>query len=46
MVVTLAAYVHASITTAEHAFKPWFAFVLFLADLAIAGAIVPATPLG
>ncbi len=46
MVVSLAAYVHASATTTEHKFKPWFAFLLFVADVFIAGAIGLATPLG
>lgn len=45
MVVSLAAYVYASIRTPEHEFQAWFAFVLFLADAAVASAIVPSPPL-
>ena len=46
MVVSLAAYVHASATSSEHKFQLWFAFLLFVADVFIAGAISPGTPLG
>ena len=46
MVVSLAAYVYASVTTPEHKFKPWFASLLFVADVFIAGAIAPAPILG
>ncbi|QKY20381.1 hypothetical protein B4589_008305 [Halolamina sp. CBA1230] len=41
MVLSLAAYVYASITTEEHQFDQTMAFVLFLADVLIAGAFVP-----
>ncbi|MFC6724675.1 hypothetical protein ACFQE1_09855 [Halobium palmae] len=41
MVVSLAAYVHSSVTTPEHEFSPGFAFVLFLADSLVASAFVP-----
>ena len=46
MVVSLAAYVYVSIRTPEHEFQAWFAFVLFVADAAIANAIVPSPPTG
>ncbi|RZV06717.1 hypothetical protein BDK88_3748 [Natrinema hispanicum] len=45
MVVSLAAYVYASIRTPEHKFQGWFAFVLFLADASVAGAIASSSPL-
>lgn len=41
MVLALAAYVHASIRTPEHKFDSGFAFVLFVADLVVAGAMAP-----
>lgn len=46
MVVSLAAYVHASIMTESHEFSGGFAVLLFLADSFIASAIVPNVPLG
>lgn len=44
MVLSLAAHVHASITTEGHAFDRFHAFVFCLADLVIAGALVPTVP--
>jgi len=41
MVLSLAAYVHASVTTDGHDFDEGFAFVLFLADAIVASAFVP-----
>lgn len=41
MVVSLAAYVHASVANDRHEFNRQVAFVFFLADAAIAAAIVP-----
>lgn len=41
MVVALAAYVYASIRTPDHEFDSGFAFVLFLADLLVPGAMAP-----
>lgn len=41
MVVALAAYVYASIRTPEHEFDSGFAFVLFIADAIVAGAMAP-----
>ncbi len=42
--LSLAAYVHASISTAIHEFDAWFAFVPSLADSFTAAAIVPSAP--
>ncbi|WP_168216281.1 hypothetical protein [Halorussus halobius] len=44
MVLSLAAYVYASVTTETHRFDEGFAFVLFLADAFTAAAIVPSAP--
>ena len=41
MVLSLAAYVYASVRTDDHEFDSTFAFVLFLADSFTAAAIVP-----
>ncbi|WP_435119271.1 hypothetical protein [Halolamina sp. C58] len=41
MVLSLAAYVYASVTTESHEFDQTTAFVLFLADVVIAQSIVP-----
>ncbi|WP_440767548.1 hypothetical protein [Natronorubrum sp. DTA7] len=41
MVLSLAAYVYASVRTPEHEFDGWFALLLFFADAGIAGAIFP-----
>ncbi|WP_162224137.1 hypothetical protein [Halorussus salinus] len=41
MVLSLAAYVYASVTTEGHEFDEGFAFVLFLADAIVASAFVP-----
>lgn len=45
MVVSLGAYVHASVRTDGYTFKPGFAVLLFLADTLIATAIVPSFPI-
>lgn len=45
MVLSLAAYVHASITTDGHEFNGGFALLLFLADSFTAAAIVPELPI-
>jgi hypothetical protein len=45
MVLSLAAYVYASVTTEHHEFDEGFAFVLFLADVLIAAAFVPTAAL-
>lgn len=39
MVLSLPAYVHASITTPDHYFDAWFAFLLFAIDVFIAVTI-------
>jgi len=44
-VVSLAAYVYGSIRTDGHQFDEGFAFLLFLADVVVAGAVVPSAPL-
>ncbi len=44
MVLSLAAYVHASIRTEGHDFRGGFAFVLFVADSFVASAFVPNLP--
>lgn len=44
MVVALAAYVYGSIRTPEHEFDSGFAFVLFVADVIVAGSVVPDIP--
>ena len=44
MVVSLAAYVHASIRTERHEFDGGFALLLFLADSFTAAAFVPDLP--
>lgn len=44
MVVSLAAYTYASITTDSHEFDRFHAFLFFVADVFIAGAIVPTFP--
>jgi hypothetical protein len=44
MVLSLAAYVYASIRTEDHEFSGGFAFVLFVADSFIASAFVPNLP--
>lgn len=41
MVLSLAAYVYASIRTENHTFNGGFAFILFLADSFIAAAFGP-----
>lgn len=46
MVVSLAAYVYASITTQSHEFDRFHAFLFFLTDVLIAGAVVPTLPVG
>lgn len=46
MVLSLAAYVYASIRTDGHEFSGGFAFVLFLADSFIASAFAPTLPVG
>jgi hypothetical protein len=43
-VLSLAAYVSASVRTEEHEFENGFAFVLFLADSPTAAAFVPDIP--
>jgi hypothetical protein len=45
MVLSLAAYVYASIRTEDHEFDSVFAFVLFVADSFIASAFVPNFPI-
>jgi hypothetical protein len=45
MVLSLAAYVHASVGTPDHEFNSGFALVLFFADTLIAAAFVPELPL-
>ena len=44
MVVSLAAYTYASITTDGHRFDRFHALLFFFADVLIAGAIAPAVP--
>lgn len=46
MVLSLAAYVYASVRTEGHDFDGGFAFLLFLADSFIAAAFVPDIPFG
>lgn len=45
MVLSLAAYVYASVTTPDHEFNGGFAFQMFVADVLIAAAVVPSPPL-
>lgn len=45
MVLSLAAYVYASVTTPNHEFNGGFAFQMFVADVLIAAAVVPSPPL-
>lgn len=45
MVLSLAAYVYASVTTPDHEFNGGFAFQMFVADVVIAAAVVPSPPL-
>lgn len=45
MVLSLAAYIHASIRTEDHEFSGGFAFILFVADSFIASAFVPTLPI-
>jgi len=44
MVLSLAAYVHASVRTEDHEFRTLFAVILFLADSFIASSFVPNLP--
>ncbi|USZ67722.1 hypothetical protein NGM10_13425 [Halorussus salilacus] len=44
MVLSLAAYVYASVTTDGNEFDEGFDFVLFLADVFTASALVPDAP--
>ena len=46
MVLSLAAYVYASVTTDDHEFDGTFALALFLADSFVAAAFVPGLPGG
>lgn len=41
MVLSLAAYVYASVTTPNHEFNGGFAFQMLVADVVIAAAVVP-----
>lgn len=45
MVLSLAAYVYASVTTPDHEFNGGFAFQMFVADVLIAAAVIPSPPL-
>lgn len=42
--LSLAAYVHASVTTEGHEFSPGFAVFLLIADSIVASTIVPNVP--
>jgi hypothetical protein len=44
MVLSLAAYVYASVRTESHEFDEGFALVLFFADALIAASVVPTVP--
>lgn len=46
MVVSLAAYVHASVSNDRHVFDRRVAAVFFVADLLVAGVIVPEAVFG
>lgn len=45
MVLSLAAYVYASVTTPDDEFNGGFAFQMFVADVLIAAAVVLSPPL-